>query len=238
MDSFFAPVAQCTTSVGLLVLVNAARTRHFRSDAAGPVGRGAWNGTKRHPSRQLYLRRADDARRDPAAAGAPWSSGGPAEERQRCSRSIAVVRPASRETVQRRSARSEAAMSTDKARQRSLIPSRLRDDRLRSVARIRAALAGLHHDSQVLRDQKQRRHRGRRLRETCKIRGHWTPAGRDRWSSGGPAEERQALAAFSSWVQQASRRKTALDLPVADRRSCVSPGPMRRGLRVARWRAI
>jgi len=43
--------------------------------------------------------------------------------------------------------------------------------------------------------------------------------GRDRWSSGGPAEERQALAAFSSWLQQASRRKTALDLPVADRRS-------------------
>jgi len=28
--------------------------------------------------------------------------------------------------------------------------------------------------------------------------------GRDRWSSGGPAEERQALAAFSSWLQQAS----------------------------------
>jgi hypothetical protein len=58
----------------------------------------------------------------------------------------------------------------------------------------------------------------------------------------GAAEDQRrkdkALAAFSTWVQQASRRKTALDLPVADRRSCVSRGPMRRGLRVARWRAL
>lgn len=38
--------------------------------------------------------------------------------------------------------------------------------------------------------------------------------------------------AFSSWVQQASRRKTALECPVADRRSFVAPAPIRRGLRI------
>jgi len=39
----------------------------------------------------------------------------------------------------------------------------------------------------------------------------------------GAAEESEALAASFFWVRQASRRKMALDLPVADRRSRVSP---------------
>ena len=38
---------------------------------------------------------------------------------------------------------------------------------------------------------------------------------------------------FRSCMQQARRRKTALERQMADRRSCASPGPMRRGLRIA-----